>query len=114
MIIPMHQNSKHRHHHRLSLASFLAIATLIPAFGQTFEVATVKSSNPNAPGTMLNWRHAAHAHSFVAENFSLRQFITAAYGIRDHQLTGGPGWIGSDRFDLVGKPENPVAPVPRA
>jgi uncharacterized protein (TIGR03435 family) len=86
----------------------VATVALFPAFGQTFEVATVKSANPNAPGAMLNWRDAEHAHSFVAENFSLRQLITAAYGIRDHQLTGGPGWIGSDRFDVVGKPEKPV------
>jgi uncharacterized protein (TIGR03435 family) len=103
----MHQNSNHGHHHRLWLACVVAAITFVPAFGQTFEVATVKSANPNDPGTMLNWRDAGHAHGFVAENFSLRQLITAAYGIRDHQLTGGPGWIGSDRFDIVGKPERP-------
>ena len=104
----MHQNSKHCHHHRLWLGCFAATVALVPAFGQTFEVATVKSADPNAPGTMLNWRDARHAESFVAENFSLRQLITAAYAIRDHQLTGGPGWIGSDRFDVIGKPERPV------
>jgi uncharacterized protein (TIGR03435 family) len=109
----MHENSDHRHHHRLWLERLFVVAfALVPASGQTFEVATVKSADPNAPGTMLNWRDAGHAHSFVAENFSLRQLIAAAYGIRDHQLTGGPGWIGSERFDVVGKPENPVAPGP--
>jgi uncharacterized protein (TIGR03435 family) len=77
---------------------------MVPAFGQTFEVATVKPASPKAPGTMLNGREAGR---FVAENFSLRQLITAAYGIREHELTGGPGWIGSDRFDVVGEPEKP-------
>jgi len=107
MIISMHQNSGHRHHRRLWRGCFVATVALVPGFGQTFEVATVKPANPNAPGTMLNWRDARHAESFVAENFSLRHLIMAAYGIRDHQLTGGPGWIGSDRFDVIGKPEKP-------
>ncbi len=79
---------------------------VIPVFAQTFEVATVKPASPNAPGTMINWRDASHGHGFVAENYSLRQLITAAYGIRDHQLTGGPGWMGNDRFDVVAKPES--------
>ncbi len=113
MIISMHQNSQHRHHHRSRAPRIVAVAlAIVPAFAQTFEVATVKPASPNAPGTMINWRDASHGHGFVAENYSLRQLITAAYGIRDHQLTGGPAWIGNDRFDIVGKPQTPAASGP--
>lgn len=38
-------------------------------------------------------------------NVPLRNVITMAYGIRDFQLSGGPGWIGTDRYDITAKPE---------
>jgi uncharacterized protein (TIGR03435 family) len=31
--------------------------------------------------------------------------ITFAYDIREFQVTGGPGWVGSDRYDLLAKAE---------
>ncbi len=47
------------------------------------------------------------------ENTPVRALITMAWGIRDFQLTGGPGWIGTDRYDVMAKPEkaeNAAAP----
>ena len=37
--------------------------------------------------------------------------ILFAYEIRDQQLTGGPEWMGSDRYDVLAKPsqnDNPT------
>lgn len=39
------------------------------------------------------------------ENAPVRALITMAYGIRDFQLSGGPGWIGTDRYDVMARPE---------
>ena len=39
-----------------------------------------------------------------AQNVTLRSLITFAYDVRDHQLTGGPGWMDSDRYDILAKP----------
>ena len=33
-----------------------------------------------------------------------------AYNIKDFQISGGLGWIGSDLFDITAKPESPVTP----
>jgi uncharacterized protein (TIGR03435 family) len=48
----------------------------------------------------------------ILEAATMRQLIEAAYPevIRDEYLTGGPRWIDSDRFDLIGKapPNTPV------
>ena len=29
--------------------------------------------------------------------------IQYAYNVRDFQISGGPGWIGFDRYDVVAK-----------
>jgi uncharacterized protein (TIGR03435 family) len=31
--------------------------------------------------------------------------IEYAFNVRDFQISGGPGWTGSDRYDVVAKPE---------
>jgi len=36
-------------------------------------------------------------------NISIRRMIQEAYGITKYQLSGGPGWLDSDRFDLEAK-----------
>ena len=35
--------------------------------------------------------------------------IRFAYDVRDFQITGGPNWLDSDRFDIVAKPETEIA-----
>ena len=36
---------------------------------------------------------------------TLKFLITFAYDVRDFQVSGGPGWINSERFDIVAKSE---------
>jgi len=67
-----------------------------------FEVATVKPSKPGDTGSSL-LRDASS--KFTAENATLRMLITYAYNIQDHQLLGGPAWVNSETFDVVGKPD---------
>jgi uncharacterized protein (TIGR03435 family) len=40
---------------------------------------------------------------FSATNATLKMLIKAAYGIYDHQLIGGAGWLESERYDIVAK-----------
>jgi uncharacterized protein (TIGR03435 family) len=75
-----------------------------PPSAPTFEVASVKT---NA------LRNGVRGHSFpgdrfVATNVPLRDLIVVAYGeagqsLPDAQLSGGPSWIDSDRFDVSAK-----------
>lgn len=41
--------------------------------------------------------------SFNVTNLPLRMLITQAYRVSGYQLVGGPGWIDSERFDIVAK-----------
>ncbi len=44
----------------------------------------------------------------VGRNVTSRQIILEAYGLKDYQLSGGPGWLDFDRFDLEAKAEGPA------
>ena len=81
-----------------------AVATL------AFEVTSVR---PNPTGRPLpysmNWLPDGR---FRATNMTPRRLIDVAYDLRtDHQLTGAPGWIASERFDIQA---NPAVTLPRA
>ena len=37
----------------------------------------------------------------MAPGATVRELIAAAHGIQDNQITGGPGWLASDRFEVL-------------
>jgi uncharacterized protein (TIGR03435 family) len=69
------------------------------AFGQSFEVASIK---PNKSGSNSSSTHTTSA-GIVAENVSLKQLIERAYSVADYSLFG-PEWLGDDKFDVAAKP----------
>jgi bla regulator protein blaR1 len=71
-----------------------------------FETASVK---PNKSGAEERYfRLDPRGGSLTVVNVQLREMITFAYQIQSFQLEGGPGWIASDRFDILAKPEREV------
>ena len=67
-----------------------------------FEVASVKLSDPGAQGSSLMTDRGAN---FNVTNMPLRAIIAFACNIREFQLSGGPGWIGTEHYDIAAKPE---------
>src|SRR5665213_2214930 len=67
-----------------------------------FDVASIKPSSPDARGSSMLTDKVGGLN---VENMPLRALITSAYGIRDFQLSGGPGWIGTEHYDIIAKPE---------
>lgn len=65
-----------------------------------FEIASVKLSNTDL-----------HSSSGIktgngrldAENVTLKRCIMGAYGVGPHQISGGPDWLDSDRFQISAK-----------
>jgi len=74
-----------------------------------FEVASIK---PSAPDSNLKVDFAPGGKLFITDA-TLRFLIKIAYDIGDDQLAGGPGWIGSKRFDLAATPERPLGGDPK-
>ena len=46
---------------------------------------------------------------FTTTNFTLHGLIGRAYGIEDDQVSGGPSWVNSERFDIEAKIDKSVA-----
>ena len=74
----------------------------IPAF----DVATIKPSVPDAPGKGIRM----NGRNFSTLNTSLNDLITFAYGLHARQITGGPNWMDTDKYDLAGVPDKPGIP----
>jgi bla regulator protein blaR1 len=67
-----------------------------------FEVASIKPSDPGPNGMMIRF---APGGRFTAKGVTLRSLIGLAYDVRDFQISGGPAWAGSTRYEIDAKPE---------
>ena len=75
----------------------------------SFEVATIKPSNPDTPGQSITVGRGG-GNSFATQNTPLSELIKFAYGVHGKQVTGGPSWIEMDRYDILAKPDTPGVP----
>jgi len=75
----------------------------------SFEVATIKPSDPNSTGQSMNVGRTG-GNSFTTQNTPVADLIKFAYNIHVRQLSGGPSWIESDKFDVLAKPDTPGIP----
>jgi len=68
----------------------------------TFEVASVKASAGCPPACGLI-RPTVGTGGYHIEGAFLRTIMTVAYTVTDRQISGGPAWINTDRFDIEAK-----------
>jgi uncharacterized protein (TIGR03435 family) len=71
-----------------------------------FEVATIKPSDPARPGQIITLRGA----EIITTNVTVHDLINLAYWLHPKQLTGGPAWTETDKYDMAGKPDVPGQP----
>lgn len=70
-----------------------------------YEVATILPSKPGGNGVGL----LPSPNGLIARNATLQMLVTAAYGVENYQVSGGPSWFTSDRYDIDAKIEASVA-----
>ncbi len=69
-----------------------------PTGSAKFEVASLK---PSKPGSQEGGVHPAPGgQRYVGSNWTLRKYLAVAYQIKVEQITGGPGWMDTDFYDL--------------
>jgi uncharacterized protein (TIGR03435 family) len=95
----------------------LGIAVVaIPIFSQapgaarpSFEVASIKPSDPGQPGSSIMNQPGGR---MVIRKMPFRALMTFAYGVRDFQISGGPGWATTDFWDMEARAEEGSIPPP--
>lgn len=88
----------------LAVAAVAALAAQLPQF----EVASIRPSDPSGPhpGRFAPVPVDTSPGRLTARNATLKELIMAAYALEDYQVSGGPGWITSARFDVEAKPSD--------
>jgi uncharacterized protein (TIGR03435 family) len=83
----------------------------LPLLGQTappppwdaphlqFDVASVKANKSGPTNIMIRMLPS----NFTVTNLPLRTLIMQAYRVSQYQLVGAPGWLDSERFDIIAK-----------
>jgi uncharacterized protein (TIGR03435 family) len=75
----------------------------------SFEVATVKLGDPGQRGSSIMNQPGGR---LVIKGMPLRAMVTFAYRVRDFQISGGPGWMVTDRWDVEARAEEGTIPRP--
>jgi len=75
----------------------------------SFEVVSVKINRSGLESQSMRLLPGGRA---VITNTPLRPLVLTAYGLLPQQLTGGPGWIDSERFDIVAQSTENLLPSP--
>jgi uncharacterized protein (TIGR03435 family) len=87
--------------HTLVLTLIWANAWISNAQAPAFEVASVKRNTSDEPaGGSIS---PPAGGRFQANNVTLRTLIRTAYDVENFQISGGPKWIDSDKFDVNAK-----------
>jgi len=93
----------------LSLICLGIIVIVIPVLCQTpsekrpsFEVATIKPSDPGQRGQQIMNQPGGR---LVIRGMPVLGMVTFAYNVRSFQVTGGPGWTSTDRWDIEARAE---------
>ena len=96
---------------RISLLFAIMIAGGVSGLpGQThagspaFEVASIKPSNPQGGPMEINGLHTYPGGRIVCRGCTLEYLMEQAFDIQAFQLSGGPGWMNVDRFEIEARP----------
>jgi uncharacterized protein (TIGR03435 family) len=93
----------------LSSCGMLAQATAERPKFDVFEVATVKPVGPDQPpGRMFKMDGP---HRWKATNFTLLSLIALAYDMNPRTISGGPGWMDSEHFNIEAIAPGDVQPT---
>src|SRR5688572_7974899 len=90
----------------LGLGLAVALAVMLTAVAQTtsFEVASIRPSNPNPATPIAAAPMILPALGrLTAQNVTLRMLVMGAYQKQPFEIVGGPEWQNADKFDINAK-----------
>jgi uncharacterized protein (TIGR03435 family) len=81
----------------------LILASFFGLFGQKFEVASIR---PQAPDDHTFFVRPPNRGQFTANGTVAKLLVMLAYDVQESQLTGGPAWFATEKWDIQAKSEN--------
>ena len=84
------------------LLATLVIAQTPSGKALAFEVATVKVNRSGKDWPAIH----PEPGRVIATNMTLKSLLAAAYLLREDLISGGPGWLDTERYDINAKCEN--------
>ena len=69
---------------------------------EAFEAASIK---PSKTGGGNHIGRFLPGGKYMAENLPVKALFSTAYHLEGYQITGGPGWLGTDGYDISARPE---------
>src|SRR5215475_5760758 len=94
--------------------ALLVLLMVAPAFAQQqqpkFDVADVHVS-PTARGFGQNFGGVLREGHYVNRDATMLQLIGSAYGVSEDNISGGPGWVSLDLFDVIAKVPDGTTPA---
>ena len=103
-------------HKSIGVALALVVAMTVALCGQsstsvsaplTFEVASVRVTKAGCPPACGLIRSTVGSGGYHADGATLRSLMTVAYSVTDRQISGGPRWMETERFDIEAKADRP-------
>jgi uncharacterized protein (TIGR03435 family) len=99
----------------VSLKSFLSavslgLLSLSTGFSQdkpvrlTYEIASVKASNPDAPDGEVD--PLPNGTGYNATGLSVKDMLAVMYRMPRRQIVGGPEWLDSEKFDILARADH--------
>lgn len=85
-----------------AFAAGAAAQTQSAASPKAFDVAAIKPNKTGSNSTSMRTSHG----TLSASNVTARTLIVKAFNLRENQVTGGPDWVDSDRFDVSAKTDD--------
>src|SRR5262245_32617158 len=79
-------------------AAVIAVSAHAQDVPLAFEVVSIK---PNNSGSNSSEGAFMPGGRFTSTNTSLKRQIMRAYNLKDYQITGGPAWASTARFDFA-------------
>ena len=87
------------------------LAATISAQGQgaghqaTFDIASIRLAKPGQLGGTI--KPYPGGHGYLAQNIPVKLMISLMYRVPMRQISGGPAWIETERFDVQAKADRP-------
>ena len=93
-------------------ASVIGLLAQSPPAREEFDVVSVKPSAPDDHNSFMFQNLEGGTVRMVG--VPLRMLIMQSFGVKAFQISGGPDWIRTERWDILGKAEGVQGRLPRA